>query len=164
MNEIWLPVACEMSNSSQPITSSRFAAALQDLPLSSLHSTAAEIRNSQVHLESSNTELKPHADEGDTVCKEAIEENLEVIERMKGRLRLLKAEVERRGMPWVEDEATKSTTNGYVNEEDQVEQSELGEVESERHERTLISDEELQKRMEEQLNEQDQDEEDGMHL
>ena len=107
-----------MSASAQPVSSARFAEALQELPLSTLHNTAAEIRNSKIHLESSNQELKPHADEGDETCKEAIDENKQVLERMNARLNLLKAEVERRGMLWVEsdDAEADGVLNGHANE------------------------------------------------
>lgn len=39
--------------------------------------------------------------EDDAICKEAVEENLEVIQRMRGRLRILREEVEGRGERWV---------------------------------------------------------------
>jgi hypothetical protein len=89
------------------ITPARFAAALRDLPLSSVALKAAEIRNSIVHLEYSNLQLKPFAhprsgEAGDPDCVEAIQENEGVLLRMNERIDLLKAEVERRGVSWRE--------------------------------------------------------------
>ena len=91
-----------MSATATPIPPARFAAALRDLPLSSLHAKAAELRNSIAHLLSSNKELKPFAETGDKDCAEAITENEEVIRRMEERISLLRIEVEERGMKWVE--------------------------------------------------------------
>ncbi|KAL9081736.1 MAG: hypothetical protein Q9159_007069 [Coniocarpon cinnabarinum] len=104
-----------MSASTCPVTPERFAEALEALPLSTLHNTAAEIRNSQTHLRSSNLELEPHAVAGDDVCKDAIVENEQVLQRMEQRLDLLKTEVERRGLPWVEGDVAefKPTVNGH---------------------------------------------------
>jgi hypothetical protein len=114
-----------MSATAPPISPTRFAAALKDLGISSLHGKAAELRNSIIHLEASNKELKPFADEGDEVCKEAIAENDEVMSRMEHRILLLRAEVERRGMPWHDEEmgtrpkaaevGGESASNGAVN-------------------------------------------------
>lgn len=99
-----------MSSDALPISPARFALAIQDLPLSTLHLKAAEIRNSIAHLDYSNEELKPFAEgkneggngEIDLDCVEAIKENEAVIERMMERLGLLRSEVERRGQVWVE--------------------------------------------------------------
>jgi len=99
-----------MSSDALPISPARFALAIQDLPLSTLHLKAAEIRNSIAHLDYSNEELKPFAEgrnEGgngqvDLDCVEAIKENEGVIERMVERMGLLRSEVERRGQVWVE--------------------------------------------------------------
>lgn len=54
------------------------------------------------HLVRSNEQLRPLADEGDDDCAEAVRENDEVMLRMRERLRLLRAEVERRGYGWEE--------------------------------------------------------------
>ncbi|KAI9782920.1 MAG: hypothetical protein M1839_004395 [Geoglossum umbratile] len=88
---------------SAPITASAFSQALPALPLSTLHAKVAELRNSISHLISSNNELESYAEAGDQECKDAIEENKEVIGRMEERLKLVKAEVEMRGLRW-EDE------------------------------------------------------------
>jgi len=93
-----------MSASSEPISAARFATALPNLPLSSLHQKATEIRNSILHLEKSNKELRDYADLGDEECAKAVQENIEVITRMKERVELLKQEVVRRGQSWNEDD------------------------------------------------------------
>jgi len=100
----------KMSNATAPISPARFAAALKDLPLSTLHLKAAELRNSIAHLDYSNEQLKPFAggtepsSNGvpDQDCVDAIRENEVVIERMKERIELLRAEVEGRGSSWTE--------------------------------------------------------------
>jgi hypothetical protein len=96
-----------MSHEAIPIPPARFAAALKDLPLSTLHLKAAELRNSIAHLDYSNEQLKPFADgtengEPDQDCVDAIRENEIVIERMQERIRLLREEVEGRGSSWME--------------------------------------------------------------
>lgn len=99
-----------MSNEAAPISPARFAAALKDLPLSTLHLKAAEIRNSIAHLDYSNEQLKPFADGTDPSangrldqdCIDAIKENEIVITRMQERIALLKGEVEGRGSSWLE--------------------------------------------------------------
>lgn len=99
-----------------PITPARFAAALKDLSPASLHLKVLEIRNSLAHLAHSNAQLRPFAEgavaavggspgEPDADCAEAIRENEAVIERMRGRIELVRAEVEGRGMSWQEFEA-----------------------------------------------------------
>ena len=91
-----------MSSQSRPISNPRFASAVESLPLSALHSTAAEISNSLRHLHGSNLQLQPLANQGDITCREAIDENETVMRKMRERLELLKAEVHRRGMRWPE--------------------------------------------------------------
>ncbi|AEO65885.1 uncharacterized protein THITE_2043399 [Thermothielavioides terrestris NRRL 8126] len=117
-----------MSADSVPITPARFAAALKDLPLSSLHLKLLELRNSIAHLDYSNEQLRPYAEgtatafssaeaaaaaaatttttttttEPNPDCAEAIRENEEVIARMQERIRLVRAEVESRGLSWAE--------------------------------------------------------------
>ncbi|KAM3085979.1 hypothetical protein ACMFMG_003029 [Clarireedia jacksonii] len=100
-----------MSSEALPISPARFASALKDLPMSTLHLKAAEIRNSIAHLDYSNEEMKPFAEgrapecvngEKDQDCVDAIKENEVVIERMNERLNMLKAEVEERGGVWGE--------------------------------------------------------------
>jgi len=103
-----------MSATATPIPPARFAAALRDLPLSSLHAKAAELRNSIAHLLSSNEELKPFAEAGDKDCAEAIMENEEVIRRMEERISLLRIEVEGRGMKWAEEEGERETEGAVI--------------------------------------------------
>ncbi|KAH8808369.1 hypothetical protein F5884DRAFT_367133 [Xylogone sp. PMI_703] len=102
-----------MSHESLPISPERFAQAIKDLSISSLHLKAAELRNSIAHLDYSNEQLKPFAEgtaaapgsaEGvpDQDCIDAIKENEVVIARMQERIELLKAEVENRGGSWTE--------------------------------------------------------------
>ena len=109
-----------MSNEATPIPPARFAEALKDLPLSSLHLKAAEIRNSIAHLDYSNEQLKPFADgtehssngRPDQDCIDAIKENELVIARMQERIALLKAEVEGRGSSWLEFQSAEEVQSG----------------------------------------------------
>ncbi|KFX99223.1 hypothetical protein O988_03984 [Pseudogymnoascus sp. VKM F-3808] len=96
-----------MSSDALPIGTAAFSAALEALPLSTLHLKAAELRNSLAHLEYSNAQLEPFAhppagQEPDAVCVEAIAENTIVMERMRERLALLRQEAEKRGVGWGE--------------------------------------------------------------
>ena len=107
-----------MSSGAGPISTERFAIAIVDLPVGNLHMKAAEIRNSILHLQDSNVQLQPLADEGDRDCSGAIAENQDVIIRMEERIQLLKDEVTRRGLPWpssAEDKGSSSASNGRVN-------------------------------------------------
>ncbi|KAI7270917.1 hypothetical protein KC345_g7306 [Hortaea werneckii] len=91
----------DSTTTTNPVDPARFALALESLPIDSLHAKAAEIQNSISHLRSSNAQMLPFAEEQDDQdCKEAMFENLTVIGRMNERIRLLKAEVGRRGLPW----------------------------------------------------------------
>ncbi|KUJ20276.1 uncharacterized protein LY89DRAFT_682034 [Mollisia scopiformis] len=108
-----------MSNEATPIFPARFAEALKDLPLSTLHLKAAEIRNSIAHLDYSNEQLKPFADgtepsangQPDQDCVDAIKENETVIARMQERIALLRAEVEGRGSNWSEFQSADELKN-----------------------------------------------------
>jgi hypothetical protein len=121
-----------MSSEALPISPTRFAAALTDLPLSTLHLKVLELRNSIAHLDYSNEQLRPFAEgtatttttttttgpstttssetqtqtqgpsEPDPDCLDAIRENEAVIARMQARIALVRAEVERRGLSWAE--------------------------------------------------------------
>jgi hypothetical protein len=96
-----------MSSDALPIGTAAFSAALEALPLSTLHLKAAELRNSLAHLEYSNAQLEhfarpPAGQEPDAVCVEAIAENAIVMERMRERLALLRQEAEKRGVGWGE--------------------------------------------------------------
>ncbi|EOO02115.1 putative secondary alcohol dehydrogenase protein [Phaeoacremonium minimum UCRPA7] len=107
-----------MSADTLPISPARFAEALKDLSLSSLHLKVLEIRNSIAHLDYSNEQLRPFAEGTEAVldvaggasrpgvpdqdCLDAIRENEAVIEKMQERIRLVRVEVEGRGVSWTE--------------------------------------------------------------
>ncbi|GAB1311090.1 Secondary alcohol dehydrogenase [Madurella fahalii] len=144
-----------MSAESQPITPAAFAAALKDLPLSSLHLKVLELRNSIAHLDYSNEQLRPYAEgtatatatasqpepapgaqEGqaaqpDQDCIEAIQENEQVIERMQERIRLVRVEVEERGVSWAEFQSDEERKAGEKEEEEEEEEEEEGAAEGE---------------------------------
>lgn len=146
-----------MSSTSTPIPLHRFAEAIRDLPLSNLHLKASEIHNSIVHLESSNQQLKPSADDGDHVCFDAIKENLEVIGRMRERISLLKKEVERRGFLWGEEEnGTIPRVNGHMKDEVQEDSGEevVNTHREIRQHGGSLSDEELAMRLQERIDEE----------
>ncbi|KAL1890159.1 hypothetical protein Sste5346_008452 [Sporothrix stenoceras] len=102
-----------MSSETLPISPVRFAEAIKDLSLASLHLKILEIRNDVAHLDYSNEQLLPYA-KGDVAalgeteaapdqdCVDAIKENLVVIERKLNQLKLVRAEVENRGVSWTE--------------------------------------------------------------
>lgn len=108
-----------MSSEATPISPTRFAEALKELPLSTLHLKAAELRNNIAHLDYSNQQLKPFADgtepsangQPDQDCIDAIRENEIVIARMQERIALLKVEVEGRGSSWLEFQSTDELKN-----------------------------------------------------
>ena len=114
-----------MSANALPISSARFATALRELPISSLHAKVAELRNSIAHLEKSNKDLEEYVrEEDDKDCYEALMENKQVIERNKERIELIKVEVtELRGLAWAEgegktvvkEEGDQNTTTGNDN-------------------------------------------------
>ncbi|KAF2222877.1 hypothetical protein BDZ85DRAFT_180186, partial [Elsinoe ampelina] len=105
-----------MSSDALPIDPAQFAHALESLPVETLHQKAAEILNSIGHLKSSNEQMMPFADEGDQDCKEAMFENLVVIGRMNERIKILREEVEKRGLRWMdaEVEEREGKVNGHV--------------------------------------------------
>jgi vacuolar-type H+-ATPase subunit H len=113
-----------MSAEAAPITLTRFASALSDLPVDAIYGKYSELRNNITHMESSNQQLEEFARENDDRdCYEALMENRQVIKRFEERIEALKREVtEVRGLPWrVRDEEEKNdaqvvggaaTTNG----------------------------------------------------
>lgn len=125
-----------MSADAAPITARAFAEAISEVPLSTLHIKAAELRNSLAHLSYSNAQLEPFArpppgstEEADAVCIEAIEENIGVMARYRERLELLKAEAEKRGVNWEElEKQLQNVSGGAVAT---VEESELSPSERE---------------------------------
>lgn len=155
-----------MSAEALPIDPTAFAEALESLPADALHLKAAEIENTLLHLRSSNAQMLEYADAGDQDCKDAIFENLGVIARMNERLRRLRAEVEKRGLTWPNEETGRQEqgvkVNGAVIEERQEEQTQAQHSESsvQREPSGRLTDEELRRRLEEQLGE----DEEGVHL
>lgn len=156
-----------MSSTAIPIQPQRFLEAIKELPLANLHFKTAEIRNSIAHLLSSNQQLQPFADDGDSDCVAAIQENLGVIQRMKERILLLKGEVEGRGFKWSEDEPRPENvdSNGHAPVEEVTEASRTINSDS----GTLVSggllrDEELARRLREQMEENNDEAQDGVHL
>jgi hypothetical protein len=91
-----------MSSQTTPISPTRFASALSDLPIDSIYAKHAELRNSIAHMQSSNKQLEDYArDNDDRECYEAVLENRLVIKRFEERIDLLRREVvEVRGLPW----------------------------------------------------------------
>lgn len=159
-----------MAVQTQPIDPARFAQALEDLPLESLHAKAAELRNSINHLKSSNEQMLPFAEDGDDDCREAMFENLTVIGRINERIRLLKEEVERRGMRWGEsdvEDAEAAKVNGHVNGDGEA--VVVGRVNGPANAHATrpaqsgsLTDDELRRRLEAQMGDDGEDE--GVHL
>ena len=108
-----------MSTEALPISPGRFSEAIKELSVSTLHLKVLEIRNEITHLDYSNEQLLPFAkgtaavlgsstsastttDEiaPDQDCIDAIQENMVVIERKMEQLKLVRAEVENRGISW----------------------------------------------------------------
>lgn len=161
-----------MSGEVRPISAAQFAQAIEDLPFENLYTKAVEIQNSIAHLQRSNAQLQEYSDsikndttlaesvrtEGDKDCLEAISENEIVIKRQTERIELLKQEVERRGGRWhdggLQDESTGAATNGLENGTAS---------ESMSTSRPRLTDEELRRRLEEQMG-QDEPDDGGMHL
>lgn len=102
--------------------------------------------------------MLPFADDGDQVCKEAMFENLAVIGRMNERIGLLRAEVEKRGFLWGDDAemVDGAKEDGLVNGD-----AEMVNETRERQQSGRLTDEELRRRLEAQMGE---DEDDGVHL
>lgn len=126
----------KMSSETLPISNPRFAAALKDLSLASLHLKTLEIRNALAHLAYSNAQLQPFAEgsqptldsaapgQPDPDCVEAIRENEVVMQRMRERIELVRAEVEGRGVSWREfegPEEVEETEPGVVLENNEEE-------------------------------------------
>lgn len=162
-----------MSSEARPISTAEFSQAIEDLPVENLYSKAHEIQNSVAHLQKSNDQLQEYSDsikndttieesvrsEGDRDCLEAIRENEIVIKRQLERIDLLKKEVERRGGRWHEgDMNPKAATNG-VNGHTEA----TVEAPTPPASRPRLTDDELRRRLQEQMDE-DTTEEEGMHL
>ena len=162
------------SATARPIPAAQFALAIQDLPLESVYAKAREIENSIAHLQRSNSQLKEFSDSirrdetiggetreevGDRECLEAIRENDVVIERQRERVALLREEVTRRGRVWHDGDGGGAEGAGAVNGEGAVNGG--GEGAGVRGQGGRLTDEELRRRMEEQMG---ADDEGGMHL
>lgn len=98
-----------MATESLPLSPTAFAEAIQELPLSSVYSKVAELRNSIAHLHRSNAELRLFLTESQDPEEEKKElegyivENERVVTSMNERIGLLRTELERRGQPSLED-------------------------------------------------------------
>ncbi|KAF2706525.1 hypothetical protein K504DRAFT_458929 [Pleomassaria siparia CBS 279.74] len=116
-----------MSATALPITSERFAAALRELPVSSLHAKVSELQNAIAHLEESNKALEEFVrEENDQDCYEALMENKEVVLRNRERIELIRKEVvELRGLPWTAEEGKTTTAPATAGEVD-IADSETG--------------------------------------
>ncbi|ROV94588.1 hypothetical protein VPNG_09191 [Cytospora leucostoma] len=120
-----------MSSETLPISPGRFAEAIRDLSAASLHLKTLEIRNSLAHLAYSNSQLRPFAEgtlasldatgpgQPDPDCVDAMRENELVMARMRERLGLVRAEVERRGLSWSEFEEPLPKEEDGVEEEEE---------------------------------------------
>ncbi|GAB7361027.1 hypothetical protein MBLNU230_g1068t1 [Neophaeotheca triangularis] len=159
------------TNNQQPITAARFATALESLPIDALHAKASEIQNSIAQLKASNEQMLPFADQGDADCREAMFENLGVMSRFNERVGLIRAEVERRGLPWEhsgegDGVAGAKVVNGVL-EEEEGEAVVVGRAEggAERQFQSgRLTDEELRRRMEERTGGAGGQEDEGVHL
>jgi len=177
-----------MSTETRAISPSRFAEAIQDLPIENIYSKAHEIDNSISHLKRSNAQLQEYSDsmkndmnipeetrrDGDKDCLEAIRENMVVIDRQRDRVDLLRREVERRGGRWHGADTGKEGTNGEVDggvAEDNLDGDETANapraavtsngVNSRTGVGGRLSDEELRRQLEARMME---DNDEGMHL
>lgn len=156
-----------MSAEARPISPSSFSRAIEDLPVENIYSKAFEINNSVAHLQQSNKLLQEYSDSikndqsldpstragGDKDCLDAIKENEIVIKRQQERVRLLKAEVERRGQLWHELDPDRN--NGSVNGG--------GADVMTAQAPARLTDDELRQQLEARMP-QDADDEDGLHL
>lgn len=165
-----------MTSEARPVSPNSFAAAIEDLPVENLYTKAVEINNSVAHLERSNRTLQEYSDSikndesldaetrqyGDKDCLEAIRENEVVIERQQERVRLLKAEVERRGQRWHEAEPKETeTSNGHTNQT--ADTGSRNVTASSTQAPARLTDEELRRQMEGRFGEDAGDGE-GIHL
>lgn len=166
-----------MSADSGPISPERFASALKELPIGSLHGKAAELRNSINHLVSSNEQIReyllsqPPEAPADADCVEAIQENVRVIKRMEERVGLVKAEVESRGLPWPDEEQMSDV--GALQQREPGEEGSNGlpngtsVAQGSQRQSGRLTDEELARRLRERLGDPEEPGEDGeggLHL
>lgn len=170
-----------MSSETRPISPDSFAKAIEDLPVENLYSKAFEINNSVAHLEQSNKLLQEYSDSikndqtldpdtragGDKDCLDAIRENEIVIERQQERVRLLKAEVERRGQRW--HELDPKQNNGSINGHNgdvsaDVEGDDTTAAPANAPAPSRLTDDELRQELEARLAQDTEDDNTGLHL
>lgn len=169
-----------MSSEARPISPRSFAQAIEDLPLENIYGKAYEINNSIAHLQQSNKVLQEYSDSikedtsldasvranGDKDCLDAIQENEVVIERQRDRVRLLKAEIERRGQLWHEADPDKA--EGTTNGDPDVRQpsGSIGQSTAQLQPQASgrLTDDELRQQVQNLYPPDDQDGEGGMHL
>lgn len=117
---------------------------------------------------SSNQQLQSFADEGDPDCAAAIQENRSVVQRMEERISLLKGEVEGRGFKWVDNETKLESAglNGHTAIEEVMGASRITNSGPDiRPSGGQLGDEELARRLREQMEEDDDDKaQAGVHL
>jgi hypothetical protein len=145
------------------ITPEAFALAITDLPLENIYAKAAELQNSISHLLDSNVQMQPFADEGDTICRDAIRENDGVVGRLEERIKLCQTEVERRGQVWMG--GSTALTNGahpapLTNGTGHVDVVATSQTAT--RTRPRLTDDELRRQLEARMNDEDDDE--GLHL
>lgn len=160
-----------MSSTALPISPTRFATALKDLPLGSLYAKAFELRNALSHLRNSNAQLAAFASHGtadyDADCALALAENGETMARFEGRIAMLRREVEGRGMLWVGEEngtavAAMDVEPGESAAQDGMETvtpsddgvATLQQQQWQRTENVILTDEELRRLLEERTQQQ----------
>ncbi|KAL8908259.1 MAG: hypothetical protein Q9171_005539 [Xanthocarpia ochracea] len=155
-----------MSANAVPISQERFAEAIADLPIGNLHAKAAELRNSIAHLVHSNEQLQPFADDGDQDCLDAIRENEEVVARMVSRIALLRREVENRGLPWAEDEPAmvNGKPEGQTDQDTTPMNGDVSASQEGQPTRSFRTDAELAQRLGVQMDENMQEDDDGIHF
>ena len=169
-----------MSAETRPISPASFAKALEDLPIENIYSKVHEIDNSVAHLKNSNKLLQEYSDSiksdetldaetravGDKDCLDAIRENTAVVERQQDRVRLLKAEVERRGQRWheIDPDEPKETTNGGNEVTTNGSNDGPASAATSTPGPARLTDDELRRQLEARMAEQGDDEDDGLHL
>ena len=79
-----------------PVPPDLFATALETMEIAQLHAEETRLNNSIHHLDRSNVALE--AEKEDAECKQALEENLETIQRQRDRIQMIWDELKRRGV------------------------------------------------------------------
>lgn len=89
-----------MTDQTQPISLADFQLAIGELDVPIIEAKIAEFQRSISHLERSNRDLKEYIQsepQKDNICEDAIADNEVVIGRIKERIRLCEAEIEKQG-------------------------------------------------------------------